>query len=377
VAGCTLWAAAAWAQVSAGLTLLRQGTIVDPATDAVRPQIDILIEGDRIRAVGPALTAPPGARIIDAAGKWVIPGLWDMHVHLWHPENHLSAYLDWGVTGVRDMGSPWEPTLKLWRQVEAGQMAGPHLLSSGPPFDGEESTDAKLPVRVVKTPDEARQALERLYETETDFINVLSNLPLEPYLAIAEKARQWRMPFVGHLPYAIKLKDAIEMRQSSIEHFFGMERMTEEQLREAFTLAAKAGTRFCPTLTLYQRRNPRSVAKAQSIVTLLHDMHVPILAGTDTGDLDTSPGKTLHEELRLLEGAGLSRLAVLRTATSEPARFLQWQTGEIRPGQVADLVVLNADPLTDLGNLANIHLVFIRGQARPPGNALRQPPVFR
>ncbi len=140
--------------LDAATTVIRDVTVIDGTGAAAAPHTTIVVTGERIAAIGPLaqVAVPPGARVIDGRGRFAIPGLWDMHVHLWYPENQLPVYVANGITGVRDMGSDYART-KAWRaDAESGKAVGPHVVTSGPPVAGKKSDDSKLPVLVVQSP---------------------------------------------------------------------------------------------------------------------------------------------------------------------------------------------------------------------------------
>ncbi len=263
---------------------------------------------------------------------------------------------------------------------------------------------------------------------DVDFIKVLSDVPHDAYVALAERARKWRVAFAGHLPSAVTAREAIDARQGSMEHLFGLflacsseeaairagkapasivtETFDEQKARELFKRSAVYETRQVPTLTLWERMghieaaarvgDPRlryvprasrttwpkpaeelkpleageaAAMKAQfdlamRMVKLMNDCGVELMAGTDTGDPYTIPGVTLHRELELLVKAGLTPMQALQTATTIPARYLGWEdsVGTLKQGKVADLVLLDANPLADIRNVSKVSGVAVRGR---------------
>lgn len=383
-------------------TVIRNVTVIDPASASEDAHWSVLLSKGVITALG-VIAEPEGVAVVEGQGKFLIPGLWDMHVHLWNEKNQPELYLQFGVTGVRDMGSDFTRTAALRRDIEEHGLPGPHIVTSGAGIDGRRSDDPRLPVIVASTPDEARQAADQMADSGADFIKIFSRLALEPYLALMERARQVRRVVTGHLPDAVRLEDAIELKQASIEHFFGMERMRESRLRAAFQAGARQGTRFTPTLTMHRRtllqiekdprweqlvdagvrsswtdpeedwrkasadfheKAPRTWRHYQEMARWLKESGAVVLAGSDTGDPFTIPGATLHDELNELVVAGLSRLEVLRGATSEAARMagLEGRCGRLERGSWADLVLLEANPLDDIGNTRRIAAVWWRGR---------------
>lgn len=375
-------------------------TVVDVQTAALRPHQTVVLRDDRIASIGGR--APAGARIVSGRGKFLIPGLWDMHVHLWYAQNQLPTFIAFGVTGVQDMGSDFKRT-SAWRDaIEKGDAVGPHIITPGSPVDGRASDDDKLPVIVAKNATEARAAFDKLWDMNVDFIKVLSGLSRESYLALAEQARHWHMRLEGHIPTAVSAWEAIEARQRSIEHLFGVMKSvsTDDEAIDFFEKCAVRDIAISPTLVLWKRMAhsdderlridvnlkyvPDSIRKSwpelkdddtgaairkqidriYRLVSLAKRTKVEVLAGTDTGDPYTIPGATLHDELEQLVSAGMSPHQALEAATITPARFLEWdeQMGTIETGKLADLVMLDANPLEDIRNTRRIAAVFARGR---------------
>jgi imidazolonepropionase-like amidohydrolase len=160
--------------------------------------------------------------VVDGTHKYLMPGLWDMHVHLWYAQNLFPLYLAWGVTGVRDMGSDPART-KAWQHaVDQGTLLGPHVLTCGKPFDGAPSDDPKLPVLAPRSPEDARAMYDRVDKEGVDFIKVLTRLPADVYYALCDRGRKWGLPVVGHVPDEVSVWDAIDARQKSMEHLMGV-----------------------------------------------------------------------------------------------------------------------------------------------------------
>jgi Amidohydrolase family len=358
--------------------LIRNATIVDVSTGTAAPARSILIHDGQIAAIGSGLHAPQSARIVDASGKFVIPGLWDMHVHL-TTRDQLPAYPLYGVTGVRDMGSDYD-RVNLWRgEIQKGNLIGPHVETCGPALNGIPSTDAKLPVRVVRTPDEARTIFNQLDDESVDFIGILPELPRDAYLALIERARKYYSAVAGDVPWEVSALEAVDARQRSIDHMPAilLACSTEEKrLRRAYAEAPedveraaletydpqKAATLFSRMALFETRFLPALRIFHETLNTALVDMQragVIILAGSDGG----KPGESLHEELELLVASGLTAAQALRSATLEPARYLGAASlGAVEEGKTADLVILDGDPLADIRNTRKIVAVVLGGK---------------
>ena len=194
------------------------------ATGAGPVERSVVVRHGLIDALLPASTRPPGATVVvDGAGKFLIPGLWDMHVHLAvRPEPSLAErvmlplFLAHGVVGVRDMGGPLERVLALRDAVKKGSLAGPRILTPGPFIDGPGEADPLF--RRVETPAEARTAVRDLASAGVDFVKVQANLSREAYDAAVAQARDMRIPLAGHVPIAMSATDVVNAGQRSVEH---------------------------------------------------------------------------------------------------------------------------------------------------------------
>ena len=208
-------------------------TIINPGTSSIRADQAVVITGDRITAVSDAAKFQPAknARVIDGKGQYLIPGLWDMHVHSafgdWFPGGRdiiLPLFIANGVTGVRDMGGDI-PVLMGWRkEIADGQIIGPRMIISGPMLDGY-LPDGKLrfPSSIaVTTPASAVAAVDSLKAQGVDFIKVQSVISHDAYLAAAAEAHKQGLPIVGHVPDKVRIKEVIEAGQKSIEHLMGI-----------------------------------------------------------------------------------------------------------------------------------------------------------
>jgi imidazolonepropionase-like amidohydrolase len=382
---------------------LQDVTVIDVAASAARPHMTVIVQGDRITAVGPVSSTaiPKDAQIVSGRERFLIPGLWDMDVHLWYKQNQLPVYLAFGVTGVQDMGSDY-PRLVAWRDaIETGKAIGPHIITSGPPVTGFPGDDDKLPVLLARNPAEAREAFDQLWDLDVDFLRVLPELSRDAYFALAEQARHWGLRLVGQVPPGVTAREAIEARQRNFEHLFGISKAvaTDQEAVDFFERCALREVTLSPNLVFWRRaahlddsklRNdtrlryvpeairrswpemisesadasPEQVETMYHLVSLMTRTNVDVLAGTDTGEPYTIPGATLHDELEELVAAGMEPHQALRAATLAPARFLGWDEamGTIEKGKVADLVLLNANPLQDIRNTRRIEAVVSRGK---------------
>ncbi len=208
-------------------------TVINPGTSSVESDRAVTITGDHITAVSSSATfAPPShAKTIDGTGQFLIPGLWDMHVHSafgdWFPGGRdiiLPLYVANGVTGVRDMGGDI-PVLFGWRkQIASGELIGPRMVVSGPMLDGylPDGKTFRFPSSIpVTSVEDAVAAVDSLKAQQVDFIKVQSLIPHDAYLAAATEAHKQGLPFVGHVPDAVRIDEAVAVGQKSIEHLMG------------------------------------------------------------------------------------------------------------------------------------------------------------
>jgi imidazolonepropionase-like amidohydrolase len=208
-------------------------TVINPGTAAVQPDSIVVINGDRITFVSHSAAVPlaKNTRVIDGRGQFLIPGLWDMHVHSafgdWFPGGRdiiLPLFIANGVTGVRDMGGDI-PVLFAWRkQIAAGEIVGPHMVISGPMLDALLSEGKlRFPSSIaVTTPASAAAAVDALKAQGVDFIKVQSVISHDAYLAAAAEAHKVGLPIVGHVPDKVRLAEVIAAGQKSVEHLMGI-----------------------------------------------------------------------------------------------------------------------------------------------------------
>jgi imidazolonepropionase-like amidohydrolase len=209
--------------------LIENVTVINPATSSSMPSTSVLIADGKIAAMAPAaqLTTTPGVQTVDGKGKFLIPGLWDMHVHTimgdWMegaPRITLPLFVANGITGVRTMGDEL-PTILTWkRAIAEGKMLGPRMVSSGPMLDGPKPN---FPASMnIATTADAVHAVDSLKAQGVDFIKFQSLIPRDAYFASVNESKKQGMVFVGHVPDAVRASEAAEAGQKSIEHYTGV-----------------------------------------------------------------------------------------------------------------------------------------------------------
>jgi imidazolonepropionase-like amidohydrolase len=419
-------------------------TVIDATGAPPKRDMTVVVAQGRIARIEASAGARVSkeARVVNGRGKYLIPGLWDMHVHIWETQLTFPLFLANGVTGVRNTGGHMDE-LKSWREaVASGKLLGPHMVICGPVVDGPPPVHPDHSI-VVRNADEARQAVDLLKRSGMDFVKVYDNLSREAYFAIAAEAKQQKIPFVGHVPVTIIATEASAAGQASIEHLgnviedssadpaaiakhraekpkspgdfpahiaegirLELSTFSSDGASQIYSTFLRNNTWQVPTLEAKrvfassdepgfmtdsrlkyisrteagQWRNspfftfvtPSYIAarkalyrKELEVTGAMHGAKVRFLAGTDSGGVPfTFPGFNLHDELALLAETGFTPMEAIEAATSAPAKFLglSGSLGTVEQGKIADLVVLDANPLEDIHNTKRIDAVVIGGR---------------
>ena len=343
---------------SDSLMLIHAAGVIPMDRPGVLERHSILVRRGRVVQISPAeqLMGVAGAKVVDARGKYVIPGLIDMHVHIDRAD--LGAYVQHGVTTVRNMWG-FQQLAAIIADVAAGRVRGPeiHSLSSG--FDG---SPVKWPqTQLVDDLAQIAPLMQQQMAQGYREIKVYQDLSRAAYDSIIAIARARGLTFAGHVPTRVPLLYALQQGQRSIEHLGSYQL---EQIDGQARATAQAGTWNCPTLAILAQLDPGRSGTRISIVKALHDAGARLLAGTDSGIGRTMPGASIADELRLLVEAGLSPYEALRGATIDAAEYLHLENeaGVIKPGARADLVILDANPLRDIAAVRRIRTVILRGE---------------
>src|SRR6266850_3204883 len=201
---------------AAALVAITHVAVIDVERGTAIPDMTVVITGDRIVSVDKK-PAPPGAQVVDGHGKFVIPGLWDMHSHLTDSrESALLVLAATGVTYVRDAGNSSLAELDVWRgRIAAGELVGPTIFRAGPTLNGQESNQYHI---VIATAADARMAARTLKTAGVDVFKTHRRTPREAYFALADEAKKLGIPLIGHIPMTVTPAEASDAGQQTIEH---------------------------------------------------------------------------------------------------------------------------------------------------------------
>jgi imidazolonepropionase-like amidohydrolase len=393
--------------VAAGPIAITNVTVIDVGGSAPQSGVTVLTRGQDIVEIGRNVSVPARAVKVDGTGKFLLPGLWDMHAH--HQATgtrSVDLFIANGVVGTRDMGADVDFILPLRDRIRRGELLGPEIVATGPILDDRPS---HWPFRRrVRNAEEGRTAVRDLKARGVDFIKVHDGTPREVFFAIADEAKKAGLPLVGHVPNDVSVEEAVDAGIKSIEHLANYRVLNEcsaspphHQIAcdERFDRLAARRVWQTPTMTFFQlipdmftgkplpharyasdellettRGNVRdsklddralSFFRTNNKTSLrgIHDLFsrgVRFLAACD----GLVPGFCLHDELEWMTRAGLSPLQALQTATINPAMFLSREStqGTVAVGKRADLVLLDGDPSAEIRNTRRIAAVVVRGR---------------
>lgn len=422
--------------------LIKQVNIIDVSNNQIQYNKTVLISNKKIRKISSRPFRAKNAVTVNGKGKFLIPGLWDMHVHTVDPA-YLNLFIINGVTGIRDMGgaatninngceSINHEILMNWRKnIRAGVLMGPRMLISGPVV-----SNTGWPTSInIKTPEDARNAVAKLKGAGVDFIKVYEAIPLEAYKTLAMEAKAVGLSIAGHVPMeTVSLVEASNAGQRSIEHirdplltlftddreellqFFRNDNWSAKDIEWGLKQFEQGGaviaafkknqTWLVPTLTVesvkvnIRDKNfvedttrellPLSVQQGfkdyvtkklalsdkdrksdslwwitqKLLVKRMHKEGIPLMAGTDCACEGGIPGYSIHKELELFVDAGFTPVEALQTATINPIKFLKMtdSLGTVDVGKIADLVILDRNPLENISATRSIFAVIVNGQ---------------
>lgn len=376
------------------------GTVIDVTGRKPPAGGTVVMTSGRISAIGPPsrVAVPAGATVVNAAGKTIIPGLWDMHSHFeqveWGP-----IYLASGITTVRDVGNEFDYITAVRDAVASGKGIGPRMLLAGI-VDGA-GPNGMGAIRATNA-DEARQVVRRYHDAGFAQIKIYSSITLPVLRAIAAEAHRLGMTVTGHVPEGINAFEAIDAGMDQINHAEYVSNVSFPDVTKVVTAMRAHKTVLDPTLALYEllaRPFTQPIASFEpgithvarelqtplngfgsppeyspfrrrrfeddvEIVRVLHKNGIPIVAGTD----QSVPGFSLHREIELYVKAGFTPLEALQAATLVPARVMgkESDSGTVDVGKRGDLVILDASPLANIANTRKIYRVITNGRVFEP-----------
>lgn len=421
--------------------LLKNVNVVNVETGRIDNHQNVLIKGNTIHKISSKAISPKGALVVDGTGKFLIPGLWDMHIHVFRnavdkrKEYYFPLFIANGITSVRDMWTKPQNMqyINEWReQVSSVTGVVPRFATVGSLVDGVPpvwpSSDT------VKTAEEARAIVRKIKKSGVDFVKVYGRLSRETYFAIVDECKKINIPFAGHVPDSVTFTEAATSGQKSIEHlitifskwkelsakeetfknvkrgewtpalrFELLQSFSEQKTLELAKLYARNGTSLCPTIVVhaanmftddkkyiqderlqyvseeekkgwmdfYNAFKPenRSINQLRfqtdmKYVNIMYKNGVRLMAGTDVGNPFIYAGFSLHDELEHLVKFGLTPLDALQTATINAAKYVgkEKEIGTVSIGKIADLILLDANPLLDITNTRKINSVVLNGK---------------
>lgn len=389
-------AAATWQfaqQPAVGTFAIEHVTVINVETGARSADQTVVVSGNRITAAGPAASVrtPAGARTVDGRGKFLMPGVWDMHVHaLRFMKRSLPLAVASGITGLRDMGS----TLDQVAELRRGGILAPRMFVAGPLFDGVATPNSRVPQDVVRTPEEGRQLVRKVADAKVDLVKIHNEVARDTYFAVLDEARRRGLPVDGHLPPEVTIVEASDAGQRTVEHLDGLRAacvanpaalrpavsntppntqpipINQAKCTEAIQHLVRNSTWLTPTVGAPGSGDVRTRQFNLAITRMAAQAGVRLLPGTDWpgggyafGDFSRA-NPSIMDELAGLVEAGLTPQQALRTATVNPAILFKMtdQLGSVQTGKLADLLLLDADPLVDIANAKRIAAVVVNGR---------------
>jgi imidazolonepropionase-like amidohydrolase len=402
--------------------------IVDVKTGKLIENKTIAIDNNRITAIYDIETAGSDSTIVvDGKGKFLIPGLWDMHAHYkWNRIDTEPLLIANGITGVREMWGDMPEYVKVPKNTPQEGVVSPDIYFAADFIDG--NPPAFPGSLIVTNSDEAVVAVNNQIEKKVDFLKVYGMLTEEGFMAVAKEAKKGNIPFAGHIPNSVSIYKAIDAGMASSEHLYGflegcipqnknenppkspeevVSRFSEKRFDSLCSVLAKSNMWLCPTLvvnravsylndsifindsrkaylpgyvieiwnqqlgfyTKSQIENHANSTRVRylfelSLIGKMNEKGVKFLAGTDCPNPYVFPGFSLQDELSLLVKGGMPALDALRSATINPAIFMNKKAdfGSVEVGKLASLVLLNKNPLENIENTKTIETVIVRGE---------------
>jgi imidazolonepropionase-like amidohydrolase len=391
-------------------------TVVPMDSNRLLQNQTVIVTGDRITAVGPAASTkvPGDATRVDGQGKFLMPGLGEMHGHIpsiTQPrdliDNVLFLYVAAGVTTVRGMQGA-QGQLQLREAAKRGDIVAPNLYLAGPPFSGG----------AVNTPEDAVARVQQQKAEGWDLLKVLTGLSRQSYDAMAKTAKEVGITFAGHVPADVGILHALEMGQETVDHLDGYAEhlnglttpIDDKALNDLVVKSRQAGVWVVPTLVVWEtlqgpvtlesrtsqpelkylpaqqvaqwtrglearltkesfnrERAKIYIDNRMKILQALHKGGVRVLLGSDAPQQFNVPGFSIHREMRRMVDAGMTPYEIVRSGTANVGEYLKKQDdfGTVAVGKRADLLLVDANPLQDVANMQRRSGVMVRGRWLP------------
>ena len=393
-----------------GLVILEGASLIDGTGSPPRNDSVVVLKDERILTVtdkGSYTTYPKDSEIVNLTGRFLIPGLFDMHAHVAGvldssynqtiSENTLEALLDNGITTIRNPGGPTKESVALRDAVAAGQIKGPQIFTAGRLING-----LPFPTRfvetIVNTEAEVREEVKRQADVGVDYVKLYVGLYPNLVKTAIDEAHNQGIRVIGHL-YLTSWTDAanlgidalthgipvspfllsedkreifIENGRGPFDHFLWLNLvdLNSTKINEMINALVKNKVPVDPTLSIYEAmlkddpQNQHLWSKVLQLTKILYDHGVTIMSGTDIPNFGLIPGISLHHELELLVKAGINPLNVINIATSNGAEALGIldDVGTIEAGKQADMIILNTNPIRNIRNIGAIEGVIEDGQ---------------
>lgn len=385
--------------------LIEKANVLISPIEAAPEGTKVLIKNDRIVAVGPNIAVPAGVRRIDGSGKWLMPGLTEMHAHLprggaeeAETQETLFLYLAGGVTTVRGMlGAPEQFNVR--DAIKRGDIAGPTFYLAAPSLNGDS----------VRSADEGREKVAAYADEGWDLLKIHPGLSLAEYQAVAEAAKEKGIRLGGHVPQDVGILNALAAGQSSIDHMDGYifwlggqdHVLTDEELAEAVKVTLQSGTVIVPTQALFNllrsggdkeallarpenrymrpdlvkawgatvdqialAANAQIAPNRDRLLKAFADGGVKIALGSDAPQIFSVPGFSVMREIEAMRHAGMTDAQILEAALTVPAAYFKDQDcfGVVKTTCRADLILVDGDPRSDAMAMTRLSGVMAAGR---------------
>jgi imidazolonepropionase-like amidohydrolase len=396
-----------------GVSILKGATLIDGTGNLPKPNATIFINGSKIMYVSNntvnnySVNSFAAKNVINLTGKYIIPGLFDMHAHVANvlknsynqseSENMLRMLLAYGVTTIRNPGGPTEQSVALRENISEGRIEGPQIFTAGQLLN-----TLQMPVpfveKQVQTEQDVRQEVRNQVAIGVDYTKLYVGLTPELVQAAINEAHSYGIKVIGHL-YLTSWTDAanlgidalthgipvspfllsednqqrfLEVGDHPFSHFLWLELvdLNGPEINEMIRALVSNNIPVDPTLGIYEamvKEEPQNQylwPKVLQLTKMFYDNGVTLLSGTDIPNFELVPGASLHHELEILVEAGIPPLEVIKIATRNGAIALgiEEDVGTIEPGKQADMIILSDNPVDAISNTKKIEAIISDGQ---------------